>query len=62
MWLSHDCHVITIVDDEWVKVGEIYVGVKGNRNFFETKDFLVDPAAPTNLVVKLSIKISGKMV
>ena len=61
MWLSHDCHVITIADGEWVKVDEIHVGLKGSRNFFETNDFLVDPAAPTNLVVQLGIKISGKI-
>ncbi len=57
-WLScdHNC----LADGEWVKVDETHAGLKGSRNFFETRDFLVDPAAPSNLVVELCIKIPGK--
>ena len=58
--MSRDCHVILLADGEWVKVDEIYAGLKGSRSFFETRDFLVDPAAPSNIVVQLGIKISGK--
>ena len=47
-------------DGEWEKVAETYVGLKGSKSFFETKDFLIDPAAPSSLTVQLNIKISGK--
>ena len=57
MWskLIH-CHA----DGEWVKVDETHVGLKGSKSFFETRDFLIDPAAPSSLAVQLSIKIPGK--
>ena len=58
---SHDYHVIAITDGEWVKVDEIFVGLKGNKDFFETRDFLVDPAAPSSLVVRFVLKIEGKV-
>ena len=57
MW-SRQLHFY--VDGDWVKVDDIYVGLKGSGKFFETKDFLIDPATPSNLVVQLNIKISGK--
>ena len=44
-----------------MKVDETYVGLKGSNSFFETRDFLIDPAAPSNLAVQLGIKISGKI-
>ena len=43
-----------------MKVDEIFVGLKGNNKFFETRDFLIDSAAPSNLVVQLGIRLSGK--
>ena len=37
----------------------IYVGLKEKKEFFDTKDFLIDSAAPTNLIVRLGIVITG---
>ena len=71
--LSHDRHVTFIhplilllqfiiyitIDGEWVKVDEIYVGLKEKREFFDTKDFLIDSATPSNLIVRFCIAIAG---
>ena len=63
--MSHDCRVIktdtlSCIDGEWEKVDETLVGLKGSKSFFETKDFLIDPAVPSSLVAQLNIKIPGK--
>ena len=57
---SHDYHVIAVTDGEWVKVDDIYVGLKG-RDFFKTRDFLVDPAVPSSLAVRFVLNIDGRV-
>ena len=46
-------------DKEWVKVDEIYIGPKG-KDFYDTRDFLIDPAAPSNLIVRICVPVQGK--
>ena len=59
---SHDYHVMSVTDGEWVKLDEIFVGLKGKKDFFETRDFLVDPAAPSSLAVQFVLKIDGELM
>ena len=40
---------------------EIYVGLKEKRDFFDTKDFLIDSVTPSNLIVRFCIAIAGKL-
>lgn len=47
-------------DGEWTKCDEVYVGLKGQRDFMESTHFLIDTAAPLSLLVRLVIKIDGQ--
>ena len=47
-------------DGKWTKCEDMWVGPKETDKFFETKDFLVDSAAPMSLVVRVAIGIDGK--
>ena len=60
-WKStgHVIQVLFPADGDWVKVDDIHVGLKGKQEFFDSRDFLIDPAAPSYLVVQLSIAIQG---
>ncbi len=45
-----------------MKCDEVFVRPKEDKNWLEVRDFLVDATAPTTLIVRLDIKITGMYV
>ena len=52
-------HNYNYADGEWVGCEKVYVKHQDDKDFMKLNDFLVDGAAPTTLVVRLDIKITG---
>lgn len=51
---------LCFAEGEWIACDDVYVGEKGAKDFMETKDFLIDGAAPMTIVTRLAIKIKGE--